>query len=100
MSQLIEAALSHARTVLASLALILVLGSYAYLTIPRESDPDITLPVLYVDLRHEGISPQDAERLLIKPVEQQLRDLEGIEELRATGYLGGANLILEFEAGF
>ena len=100
MSALIEAALSRARTVLALLFLIIVLGAYSYSIIPRESEPDITIPVLYVDLKHEGISPKDAERLLIKPVEQQLRDLEGLKEMRATAYLGGANVVIEFEAGF
>ncbi|MEM7225449.1 MAG: efflux RND transporter permease subunit [Pseudomonadota bacterium] len=100
MSALIEAALSRARSVLACLFLIFVLGAYSYATIPRESEPDITIPLLHVNLNHEGISPQDAERLLIKPVEQQLRDLEGLKEMRATGYLGGANVVLEFDAGF
>src|SRR3546814_19676786 len=49
---------------------------------------------------HEGISPEDAERLLIKPVEKELRALEGVKEMTSTAYLGGANVVMEFDAGF
>jgi multidrug efflux pump len=100
MNALIEAALSHARTVLASLVLVLISGTYGYITISKEADPDANIPIIYVSMHHEGISPEDAERLLIRPMEQQLRTIEGVKEMRASGYEGGANVTLEFEAGF
>ena len=100
MNALIDAAIGRARTVVAALVLILIAGAYAYVTIPKEADPDIQIPVLYVNLSHEGISPADAERLLVKPMEQELRNIEGIEEMRSTSFLGGASIVLEFEAGF
>ena len=96
----IDAAIGRTRTVLATLVLVLLAGSYAYFTVPKEADPDINIPILYVNVSHEGISPEDAERLLIKPIEKQLRDIEGVKEMRATAFLGGANILLEFEAGF
>ncbi len=97
---LIDAAISRSRTILSSLVLILISGTVAYHEIPKESEPDINIPIIYVSLVHEGISPEDAERLLIRPMEQELRTIEGMKELRAIGYEGGANMILEFEAGF
>jgi len=100
MNVLIDTALSHARTVLLTLALILISGTYAYVTIPKEADPDINIPIIYVSMNHDGISPEDAERLLIRPMEQELRTIEGVKEMRATAYEGGANVTLEFEAGF
>ncbi len=100
MNAIIDAAIGRSRTVIASLLLILVAGSYAYVTVPKEADPDIQIPVLYVNMSHEGISPGDAERLLIRPMEQELRGIEGIKEMRSTAFLGGANVVLEFEAGF
>ncbi len=100
MNAIIDAAIGRSRTVIASLLLILLAGSYAYVTVPKEADPDIQIPVLYVNMSHEGISPGDAESLLIEPMEQQLRDIEGIKEVRSTAFLGGANVVLEFEAGF
>ena len=100
MNTIIDAAIGRSRTVVASLLLILLAGAYAYVTVPKEADPDIQIPVLYVNISHEGISPGDAESLLIEPMEQQLRDIGGIKEMRSTAFLGGANIVLEFEAGF
>jgi multidrug efflux pump len=97
---IIDAAISHSRTVILSLVLILVAGSVAYQTIPKEDSPDVNIPTLYVNVVHEGISPEDAERLLIKPLEKQLRAIEGVKEMKSTAYLGGANVVMEFDAGF
>ena len=100
MKALIDAALGHSRTVLATLVLVLIAGTYAYMTVPKEADPDVNIPMIYVSMSHEGISPEDAERLLIKPMEKQLEGIEGVKERRATAFEGGANVVLEFEAGF
>ncbi len=100
MNALIDAAIGRARTVVAALILILIAGAYAYVTIPKEAEPDVNIPILYVNLSHEGISPADAERLLIRPMEQELRDIEGVDVMRSTSFLGGANIVLEFDAGF
>jgi multidrug efflux pump len=97
---IIDAAINRSRTVIATLALILVAGVFALVTIPKESSPDINIPIIYVSITHEGISPEDAERLLIRPMEEELRSIEGVREMRSTGYEGGAYVILEFEAGF
>lgn len=80
--------------------LLLIAGFIAYRDIPKESDPDINIPIVYVALSHEGISPEDAERLLVRPTETALRAIEGTKELRAQAFDGGANVILQFEAGF
>ena len=100
MNVLIDAALHHSRTVIATLVLLLIAGSITYFEIPKESDPDINIPIIYVQATHEGISPEDSERLIIRPLEQQLRSIEGVKEMRSTGYEGGAYVILEFDAGF
>ena len=82
------------------LVLILVAGTVAERNIPKESDPDIAIPIIYVLIPHDGISPEDAERLLVRPMEQELRGVEGLKELRATAREGQATVVLEFEAGF
>lgn len=100
MNALIDQALSHSRTVLLTLALIFIVGIGAYFTIPKESSPDVNIPIIYISMHHEGISPHDAERLLIRPMETELSALEGLKEMSATGYQSGANVTLEFIAGF
>ena len=100
MSGFINYAISHARLTLATLAFLLVAGLIAYVTIPKEAEPDVKVPIIYVQLTQRGISPEDAERLLIRPVETQLKSVSNVKEMRATGYEGGGYVLLEFEAGF
>lgn len=96
----IAAALTRSRTVLACLVFILFAGWTAWKEIPKEANPDVNIPIIYVSVSHEGISPEDAERLLLRPLEQELRSIEGVKEMRATAFQGGGNVILEFDAGF
>lgn len=100
MNRLIELALFNKRTTLAALVLILIVGLITFRDIPKESDPDVKIPIIYVALTLDGISPEDAERLLVRPFETQLRSIEGIKEMRSSAYEGGANVVMEFEAGF
>ena len=67
--QIIETAMSRSRTVLLSLAVILIAGVVAYSTLPKEAEPDIEIPTIYVSISHDGISPEDGERLLVRPME-------------------------------
>ncbi len=100
MKTLIDAAIDRSRMVLLTLALVLIAGVYAYVAIPKESDPDVDIPIIYVSMSHEGISPEDAERLLVRPMEQEMRNIEGVKEMRSTAAEGFASVLLEFEAGF
>jgi multidrug efflux pump len=95
----IELAMLRSRTVVLSLLLVLVGGIVAYATIPKEAEPDIEIPIIYVSISHDGISPEDSERLLVRPMEQELRSIEGVKEMTANAYEGGANVQLEFDAG-
>jgi multidrug efflux pump len=100
MHSIIDAAFSRSRTVLLLLLMILLAGGSAYLAIPKESSPDVAIPIIYVSMSHEGISPEDAERLLVKPMEKELQSIEGIKEMTATASEGHASVMLEFDAGF
>ena len=48
----------------------------------------------------DGAAPEDAERLILRPLETELRSLKNLDEMRSTAFEGGANVILEFDAGF
>ena len=100
MNAIIDAAIGRSRTVLMVLSLILIAGTIAYISIPKESDPDVNIPIIYVGMSHDGISPEDAERLLVRPMEQELRSIEGIKEMRSNATEGYASVLLEFDAGF
>ena len=97
--QVIESAMRRSRTVVMSLAVIIVAGVMTYVGVPKEAEPDIKIPMIYVHMTHDGISPEDAERLLVRPMEQEIRTIEGIEELTADAYEGGASVTIRFDAG-
>ena len=97
--QVIESAMRRSRTVVLSLAVIIIAGVITYISVPKEAEPDINIPMVYVSMTHDGISPEDAERLLVRPMEQEIRTIEGIEELTANAYEGGASLMIQFDAG-
>ena len=69
-------------------------------TIPKESTPDVNIPIIYISLHQNGISAEDSERLLVKPIEDEVKTVEGVKEVRSTAYSGGGNVLLEFDAGF
>ena len=97
---MINSLLSSTKLILTFLLFCVIFGLYKYISLPKESDPDISLPVIYISLKHKGISSSDSERLLIKPLEKELKNIEGIKKLSSNSFLGGGNIILEFDAGF
>jgi multidrug efflux pump len=100
MSRFIDYAIGHARLTVATLIFLLSAGLVAYVTIPKEAEPDVRIPIIYVQLSQRGISPEDAERLLLRPVETQLKSVGNVKEMRSTAFEGGGFVLLEFEAGF
>src|SRR5215468_5590765 len=100
MFRFIDYAISHARLTIATLLFLLLAGLVAYVTIPKEAEPDVKIPIIYVQLSQRGISPEDSERLLLRPVETQLKSVGNVKEMRSTAFEGGGFVLLEFEAGF
>jgi multidrug efflux pump len=97
MRSLIDVAIDRRRTVMVSFAMIVIAGIVSYQSMPKEAEPDIAFPFVNVALRLEGVSPEDAERLLVRPMEQELRTLEGIKEIVASASEGRATINLEFQ---
>ncbi|MFK7977045.1 MAG: efflux RND transporter permease subunit, partial [Halioglobus sp.] len=97
MNSIIEAAFSRSRTTLSLLAVLVLAGIMARAALPIANDPHVDLPFYYVGVMHDGISPEDAERLLVQPMETELRKLEGVVELQSTAAEGMASFFVEFD---
>lgn len=97
MNALISAALDRSRMVISGFVVLFIAGMVAYIDIPKEAEPEITFPLIFVSVILDGVSPSDAERLLIRPIEEEVQALAGIKEVKATGFQGGASVTLEFE---
>ncbi len=96
MNRLLASVIQHPRTVLMVLVLLLLAGGTTYKTIAKEASPNITLPIIEISITYEGISPENAESLLVKPLENELRGLDRLKELKAVAKEGSAHLVLEF----
>jgi multidrug efflux pump len=99
MMNAIAAILGRPRSVLTMMVVLVLAGLWSYVSIPKEADPDIQVPVFYVSIPLQGISPEDSERLLIKPMEAELRGLDGLKEITSIASQGHASIILEFNTG-
>ncbi|MGC3936428.1 efflux RND transporter permease subunit [Roseobacter sp. EG26] len=100
MTGIVDWAASRARMVLAFILLSLVVGGYAYTTLPKEGEPDIEIPALFVSVPFPGISAADSETLLVKPMETELADLDGLKTMTGTAAENYAGVALEFEFGW
>jgi len=100
MTGLVDWAASRARMVLAFIALSLLAGGMAYVGLPKEGEPDIEIPAIFVSVPFPGISAEDSETLLVKPMETELSDLDGLKTMSATAAEGYAGVALEFEFGW
>lgn len=93
---LIDAAINRSRSTLMLMGVVILCGLIARSILPIANEPHIEVPFFYVGIMHEGISPEDSERLLIQPMETELRKVEGIEEITALASEGNATLFIEF----
>jgi multidrug efflux pump len=96
MTGLIDAAFSRIRVVLTALLVVTIFGAVSYVNIPREAEPDIPAPFVLVTMPLPGISPEDGERLLVRPTELELQSVEGLVQMDSLAYDGAAQIILEF----
>jgi multidrug efflux pump len=94
---IVKLAIQNARLTLSVLIFLVIAGALAYRAVPKEAEPDVAIPIMYVSLIYQGISPEDAERLLLRPVESQLKSLKGLKEMKSNAFQGGANVIVEFD---
>ena len=100
MTGIVDWAASRTRMILAFVLLSLVAGVYAYQVLPKEGEPDIEVPAVNVSVPFPGISAEDSEELLVKPMETELSDLDGLDTMTAVAAEGYANVTLEFEFGW
>ena len=96
--KLIEIAMGRKRSMILIMVGIVIFGVVARLSIPTESEPRVEIPYFVITVVHEGISPEDATRLLIRPIELELKALDNVKEITGTGAEHMAFISVEFDA--
>ena len=94
----LSTAVSHYRSTFCVALLIILIGLFSRASMTIESSPDITVPLVTVSVFLDGVSPEDGARLLVRPLEKELRTIEGVKELNATARESLAYVLVEFEA--
>ncbi|MFU8816287.1 MAG: efflux RND transporter permease subunit [Pseudomonadales bacterium] len=100
MSAILAGLLSRRRTMLLMLAFLLTSGAVAYLIVPRAAAPDIDIPIFFVTVAYPGVSAMDAERLLLDPLERELQQQQGLDQMVSNAGEGFALIRLDFLPGF
>ncbi|MCB1358821.1 MAG: efflux RND transporter permease subunit [Maritimibacter sp.] len=100
MTHIVDIAAARARMVIAFIGLTIIAGIAAYVGLPKEGEPDIEIPALFVSVPFPGISAEDSERLLVQPMETELSDIDGLKTLSGTAAEGYAGVAMEFEFGW
>ncbi|WP_299303105.1 efflux RND transporter permease subunit [uncultured Litoreibacter sp.] len=100
MTGLVDWAGERARMIIAFIMMSVVIGAFAYTGLPKEGEPDIEIPILVVSVPFPGISAADSEKLLVKPMEAKLQDLDGLKVMYGTAAENYANIVMEFEFGW
>ena len=80
-------------------ALVAIMGIVSYLTIPKESFPNITVPNIFVVTLYPGVSPEDMESLVTRKLEDELGNISEIKEMTSTSTEGYSSVVLEFDTG-
>jgi len=91
-----KAALNRQSTVMVLLVFIIIAGISSYASLPRESDPDITIPYIFVQTNFEGVAPEDMETLITMPIERKLKGLSGTKEISSISDDGVSIIKVEF----
>ncbi|MFH1745525.1 MAG: efflux RND transporter permease subunit [Planctomycetota bacterium] len=91
-----DAAIRNRTTVGVLIAVIVVFGAYSYITLPRESTPDIPIPYIVVSTTYEGVSPEDIESSITLKIETELAGLKGVKEITSSSMEGTSLITIEF----
>ena len=79
--------------------IVIVLGFQSYRALPKEASPDITIPFIIVSTPYFGVSAEDVENLVTRPIERKLKGLSDVKEIRSTSQEGYSMVTIEFVAG-
>ncbi len=77
-------------------ALLILFGVFSYITMPKESFPEIVFPLIYVQTPYPGNTPQDIENLITRPLEKEIKSVDGIKNLNSESVQDVSIINVEF----
>ncbi|MDY6867523.1 MAG: efflux RND transporter permease subunit, partial [Chloroflexota bacterium] len=77
--------------------LVTLIGIYSYITLPKEAFPEVEIPIFSVVTIYAGASPADVENLITRPIEQELKGIDGVDEISSVSKQATSIITVEFE---
>jgi multidrug efflux pump len=94
-----DTAVKKSTTVVVLALLLIIFGVYSYRVLPRESDPDITIPNVFISTDYRGVSPTDIETGITIEIEKKLKGLDGLKKVQSVSSEGLSVINVEFVTG-
>ncbi len=94
-----DTAVKKSTTVLVLALVLIVIGVYSYTVLPRESDPDVTIPNVFISTSYRGVSPTDIESSITMEIEKKIKGLDGLKKVQSVSSEGLSSINIEFITG-
>ncbi len=94
-----DTAVKKSTTVGVLAVLLIIFGIYCYKVLPRESDPDVTIPNVFISTSYRGVSPTDIETTVTIEIEKKLKGLDGLKKIKSVSSEGLSSINVEFVTG-
>jgi multidrug efflux pump subunit AcrB len=91
-----DTAIKNRISVVVLAIIILIVGIYSYSILPRESDPDITIPYVFISTDYKGVSSSDIETSITIPIEKKLKGIDGVKQVHSISSEGQSRINIEF----
>jgi len=89
-------AIDNRTSIYVLVVLITLLGVQSYISLPKEQFPDIVIPTILVNTVYPGTSPSDMENLVTRPIEKQLKAINGVKKISSNSLQDFSVIAIEF----
>ena len=78
--------------------IIVIMGAWAYSSMPKEAFPEVIMPEIYIGTSHPGNSPLDMENLITRPIETEVKGISDVDKVTSTSIQDYSTIIVKFQA--
>lgn len=93
-------AIDNKTSIFILILIIVILGYGAYVSLPREASPDISIPFVIVSTPYFGVAPEDIETLITQPIEKEIKSIGEVKKIQSSSFEGYSVIYVEFESGY
>lgn len=95
-----DVAIDNKISVFILIVIIALLGITAYVSLPREAAPDISIPLVIVSTPYFGVAPEDIETLVTQKIEKEINTISEVKKITSSSFEGYSLVRVEFESGY